>query len=92
LIFDNQSNDIHPIHLHRHSFELVKVAGRSTAGVMKDVVAVPARKQVEVELTASNPGPSLFHCHMQLHMDYGFMTLLQYDEQPGSARMPHNHR
>ena len=78
LIFDNQSDDTHPIHLHRHSFELVKLAGKSTAGVMKDVVAVPARKQVEVQLVADNPGPSLFHCHMQLHMDFGFMTLLKY--------------
>jgi FtsP/CotA-like multicopper oxidase with cupredoxin domain len=33
---------------------------------------------VEVNLVASNPGPSLFHCHQQLHMDYGFMTLLEY--------------
>jgi FtsP/CotA-like multicopper oxidase with cupredoxin domain len=78
LIFDNQSDDTHPVHLHRHSFELVKVAGKPTAGVMKDVVAVPYRKQVEVRLIADHPGDSLFHCHMQLHMDYGFMALLQY--------------
>ncbi len=25
-----------------------------------------------------NPGPTLFHCHQQLHMDYGFMVMLQY--------------
>jgi hypothetical protein len=78
LIFDNQSDDTHPVHLHRHSFELVKVAGKPTGGVMKDVVAVPARKQVEVQLVADHPGDSLFHCHMQLHMDFGFMALLQY--------------
>ena len=80
LIFDNQSDDTHPIHLHRHSFELVKVAGKPTSGVIKDTVAVPSRKQVEVQLLADNPGPSLFHCHMQLHMDYGFMTLLRYED------------
>jgi FtsP/CotA-like multicopper oxidase with cupredoxin domain len=39
---------------------------------------VPGWKQVEVDLIASNPGPSLFHCHQQLHMDRGFMTLMQY--------------
>jgi FtsP/CotA-like multicopper oxidase with cupredoxin domain len=80
LIFDNQSDDNHPVHLHRHSFELVKVAGKSTRGVMKDVVAVPSRKQVEVQFMADNPGASLFHCHMQLHMDYGFMALMQYED------------
>ncbi len=78
LIFDNQSDDMHPVHLHRHSFELVKVAGKPTRGVIKDVVDVMARTQVEVDLVADNPGLSLFHCHMQLHMDFGFMTLLQY--------------
>jgi FtsP/CotA-like multicopper oxidase with cupredoxin domain len=34
----NASDDIHPIHLHRHIFELTNLAGTSTAGVMKDVV------------------------------------------------------
>jgi len=76
--FDNQSDEAHPVHLHRHSFELTKFAGKVTAGVMKDVIVVPARKQVEVDFTADNPGPTLFHCHQQLHMDYGFMTMVQY--------------
>ncbi|WP_445529464.1 multicopper oxidase domain-containing protein [Streptomyces cyslabdanicus] len=30
-----------------------------------------------MRLTADQPGLSLFHCHQQLHMDYGFMTLLR---------------
>jgi len=81
LQFDNQSNEAHPVHLHRHSFELTKYAGVATAGVMKDVVMVPAKQQVEVDLLADHPGPSLFHCHMQLHMDFGFMALLQYAGQ-----------
>jgi FtsP/CotA-like multicopper oxidase with cupredoxin domain len=33
---------------------------------------------VEVDLPADNPGLSLFHCHQQMHMDYGFMALLRY--------------
>ena len=78
LIFDNQSSMAHPVHLHRHTFELVKVAGKPTAGVFKDVVVVPGWKEVEVELLANNPGPSLFHCHHQFHMDQGFMALLKY--------------
>ncbi|MBV8674952.1 MAG: multicopper oxidase domain-containing protein, partial [Acidobacteriaceae bacterium] len=34
----NASDDIHPIHLHRHTFELTRIAGQPTSGVMKDVV------------------------------------------------------
>jgi FtsP/CotA-like multicopper oxidase with cupredoxin domain len=66
------------VHLHRHSFELARYRGKTTSGVIKDVVVVPPQSQVEVDLLADNPGPSLFHCHQQLHMDFGFMTLLQY--------------
>jgi len=78
LQFDNQSDDDHPVHLHRHTFELRNVAGKNTAGVMKDVVVVPRRKLVEVELVADHPGTTLFHCHQQMHMDYGFMALMRY--------------
>ncbi|HUN63119.1 MAG TPA: multicopper oxidase family protein [Candidatus Sulfotelmatobacter sp.] len=78
LRFDNQSDDDHPVHLHRHSFELRNVAGTKTAGVIKDVVIVPHRQIVEVELLANHPGDTLFHCHQQMHMDFGFMTLFRY--------------
>ena len=73
---------MHPVHLHRHTFELVSVAGKPTAGVRKDVVSVAPRTRTEVELIASNPGRSLFHCHMQLHMDFGFMAMLEYVDAP----------
>ncbi len=32
---------------------------------------------------------SLFHCHMQLHMDFGFMTLLEYAGRPSVQPMSH---
>ena len=71
----NASDDIHPMHLHRHSFELTKIAGRHTSGVIKDVVMLGGYQEMEVDFAADSPGLSLFHCHMQLHMDYGFMAL-----------------
>ncbi len=74
----NASDDIHPIHLHRHSFELTKLAGTNTAGVMKDVVMVGGYQEAEVDFVADNPGRTLLHCHQQLHMDFGFMTLFDY--------------
>jgi len=78
LVFDNRSDEAHPVHLHRHSFEIVKIAGVETSGVIKDVVVVGAMSQMEVDLVANNPGPTLFHCHQQLHMDFGFMTMMEY--------------
>jgi len=74
----NASDDIHPVHLHRHSFEITKIAGVKTAGIMKDVVVLGGYQEVEVDFVADNLGLTLFHCHQQLHMDFGFMTVFDY--------------
>ena len=74
----NQSDDLHPIHLHRHVFELTNIMGKTTAGVMKDVVMLGGYQEVAFDFVAENPGMTLFHCHQQLHMDFGFMTLFDY--------------
>jgi FtsP/CotA-like multicopper oxidase with cupredoxin domain len=73
LLFRNQSLNDHPVHLHRHVFAL------SECGVVKDTVLVPSMQEMAVELTANNPGKSLFHCHQQDHMDAGFMMLFDYE-------------
>jgi FtsP/CotA-like multicopper oxidase with cupredoxin domain len=74
----NASDDIHPMHLHRHSFELTHVAGKPTAGVIKDVVMLGGFQELALDFGADNPGPTLFHCHQQLHMDFGLMALFEY--------------
>ena len=53
-------------------------AGKPTAGVIKDVVMLGGFQEIEFDFMADNPGLTLFHCHQQLHMDFGFMSLLQY--------------
>jgi FtsP/CotA-like multicopper oxidase with cupredoxin domain len=77
LIFDNQTDDAHPVHLHRNSFELTNVYGKPTAGVLKDVVLVKGFKKIEVDVMPAMEGLTLFHCHQQLHMDYGFKLLFK---------------
>jgi FtsP/CotA-like multicopper oxidase with cupredoxin domain len=74
----NASDDIHPIHLHRHSFELTNLAGTKTAGIIKDVGMLGGYQQLDIDFVADNPGLTLFHCHQQLHMDFGFMALFDY--------------
>jgi len=74
----NASDDLHPMHLHRHSFEITKVGGKSTSGIIKDVAMLGGYQEMDIDFTANNPGLSLFHCHMQLHMDFGFMALFDY--------------
>ena len=58
--------------------QLVYAAGKPTAGVIKDVVMLGGFQEVEFDFVADNPGPTLFHCHQQLHMDFGFMAMVDY--------------
>jgi FtsP/CotA-like multicopper oxidase with cupredoxin domain len=74
----NASDDIHPIHLHRHTFELARIAGQPTSSIFKDVVMLGGYQEAEIDFVANNPGLTLFHCHQQLHMDFGFMALFNY--------------
>jgi FtsP/CotA-like multicopper oxidase with cupredoxin domain len=78
LVFRNRTDDAHPLHLHRHQFELVEMNGTKTAGIVKDTVIVPYYGRAVVDFTADQPGLSLFHCHIQQHMDYGFKALFRY--------------
>jgi FtsP/CotA-like multicopper oxidase with cupredoxin domain len=78
LVFHNRSDDSHPLHVHRHLFELVELNGKPTAGIMKDTVIVPAFGRATVDMVASQPGLTLFHCHIQHHMDFGFKALFRY--------------
>ncbi|MGN6179260.1 MAG: multicopper oxidase family protein [Mucilaginibacter sp.] len=74
----NASDDIHPMHLHRHSFEITSIGGQPTSGIIKDVAMLGGFQEMDIDFTADNPGLSLLHCHMQLHMDFGFMALFDY--------------
>jgi FtsP/CotA-like multicopper oxidase with cupredoxin domain len=79
LVMRNLSMDDHPMHLHRHTFEIRRVDGSPEIhGLMKDVVLIPAKTTAEVEFVANNPGRTLFHCHQQDHMDRGFMMVFRY--------------
>jgi FtsP/CotA-like multicopper oxidase with cupredoxin domain len=78
LVMRNRSDDAHPMHLHRHLWELAEINGKKTAGILKDTVVVPYFGRAVVDFTADQPGLALFHCHIQQHMDYGFKALFRY--------------
>lgn len=65
------------------SFELTLVDGKKTSGVIKDVVMISPYSKLEVDFIADHPGNTLFHCHLQLHIDFGFMYLFQYASTNG---------
>jgi FtsP/CotA-like multicopper oxidase with cupredoxin domain len=75
LAFENRTDDAHPLHLHRNVFELTNIDGKPTRGVLKDVVLIKGFGRIEVDFSADQPGLTLFHCHQELHMSFGFMKL-----------------
>lgn len=78
LVMDNHSGDEHPVHLHRHTFEVTKVGDRTVSGLMKDTISMPRFTQAELDFVADDPGSTLFHCHHQDHMDEGFAGVIAY--------------
>jgi FtsP/CotA-like multicopper oxidase with cupredoxin domain len=76
LRFRNATDDLHPMHLHRHTFEITNIAGAATAGLRKDVAMLGGYQSMDIDFIADQRGLSLVHCHQQIHMDYGLMALL----------------
>ena len=78
LVMHNNSGDVHPVHTHRHTFEVTKVGDTSMSGLMKDTLSMPRYSTAEIDFLADDPGPTFFHCHHQDHMDEGFAGLITY--------------
>ncbi|MCF6390528.1 multicopper oxidase family protein [Mycobacterium sp. MBM] len=76
LTFVNASMMFHPMHLHGHTFQVIKADG--SAGPRKDTVIVRPMQRVTVRFVADNWGVWMLHCHNGYHMDAGMMTTLEY--------------
>jgi len=76
LTFNNTTMMWHPMHLHGHTFQVIKPDG--SRGPRKDTVIVLPNQKVSVNLIADNPGIWMMHCHNTYHQEAGMMTSLNY--------------
>ncbi|MGA9361693.1 MAG: multicopper oxidase family protein [Mycobacterium sp.] len=76
ITFDNQTMMYHPIHLHGHTFQLIKPDG--SPGARKDTVVVLPKQKIDAALVADNPGLWMLHCHNTYHAYAGMQTRLDY--------------
>jgi len=76
LTFANNTMMWHPMHLHGHTFQVIKADG--TPGPRKDTVIVKPMQTMVVRLVADNPSIWMLHCHNGYHMGAGMMTTLNY--------------
>jgi FtsP/CotA-like multicopper oxidase with cupredoxin domain len=68
----------HPMHLHGHSFRLLR---RNRSPVphhqWADTVLIAPRETAEIAFVADNPGDWMLHCHVADHQVSGMMTVLR---------------
>ncbi|EIM85733.1 laccase [Stereum hirsutum FP-91666 SS1] len=77
----------HPVHLHGHTFSVVRSAGNSSYNwdnpVKRDVVNIgtTVNDQVTIRFFTDNPGPWFLHCHIDWHLNAGFAAVFAEDVQ-----------
>ena len=71
----NESMMFHPIHLHGHTFQVMRPDG---VRARKDTVLVPPKQTVEVDFDTDNPGKWITHCHNTYHLEAGMGTFITY--------------
>lgn len=77
LAFNNRTPEAHPLHLHRYTFEVVRIGAHATEGIRKDVITLEPYQTAEVDFIPREAGLALFHCHNQMHMEMGFKRLFR---------------
>lgn len=76
LTFANNTMMWHPMHLHGHTFQIIKPDG--SRGPRKDTAIVLPMQKLAVALIADNPGIWMMHCHNTYHQAAGMMSSLDY--------------
>ncbi|KZT69223.1 multicopper oxidase [Daedalea quercina L-15889] len=75
----------HPLHLHGHSFHVIRSAGSNSTNtinpVFRDTLAVggAATDDVTIRFRTDNPGPWIMHCHIDFHLALGFAIVFAED-------------
>ena len=72
----NQTNDIHPFHIHTNPFQLVE-GGNAPPGTWLDTVEIPPAQRVRFRTRfLKYAGAMVFHCHTLPHEDMGMMQIV----------------
>ncbi|GHO87371.1 multicopper oxidase family protein [Dictyobacter formicarum] len=78
---DNQSDLIHPIHLHGHVFTVLTHNGHALTGspIHLDTINIQPHDSYDIAFLANNPGIWMLHCHNLLHANWGMDMMVMYD-------------
>ena len=76
MTFTNNTRMWHPMHLHGHTYSVLKPNGE--LGARKDTVIVVPNQSVKVAILADNPGYWPMHCHNTYHAEAGMFSTFDY--------------
>ncbi|KAF9226982.1 laccase [Gyrodon lividus] len=73
----------HAMHLHGHTFDVIRGPGSSTFNfanpIRRDTVSLGLQAHddnVTIRFVTDNPGPWFFHCHTDFHLNHGFAVVM----------------
>ena len=72
-IINDDKAHMHPIHLHGHTFTILKSNQRPIKPYHTDTFPLQPEEIVDVAFVANNPGDWMFHCHIIEHASTGMM-------------------
>ncbi|RXW19659.1 hypothetical protein EST38_g6210 [Candolleomyces aberdarensis] len=83
----------HPIHLHGHTFSVVRSAGslgyNFASPVRRDVVSIgSAGDNVTIRFRTDNAGPWIMHCHIDWHLVLGLSVVFAEDSPTVASSDP----
>lgn len=68
----------HPMHLHGHSFRILRRNGTTVPNsIWSDTVLLAPKDVVDVAFVADNPGDWMLHCHVTDHQTAGMMAIVR---------------
>ena len=78
LALHNDTQWHHPMHLHGHSFRVIRRNAKPTAHrEWQDTVLMGPEEKVDIAFVADNPGDWMFHCHILEHQVGGMMATIR---------------
>jgi FtsP/CotA-like multicopper oxidase with cupredoxin domain len=63
----------HPVHLHGHTFRVLRSSEGDMVSHLADTVLLGPKERVEIAFSADNPGEWMLHCHIIEHQETGMM-------------------
>ena len=106
LVINNQHENLHPMHLHGHQYQVLQRGFPDTGGtwdgkydanvssypVRRDTVMLNKNSSSVWRFKADNPGVWLFHCHIEYHITSGLVaTIVEAPDHLGNLTIPRDH-